>query len=104
MKNANFQGNRFAKTGACALAANGARWVAGLFFAAGLSGCSFEASITAPEIPSITPTVSLNRADTDFLSGEVVTTKNGTTIRAVFGEVAEKRILSSGHEIEGVVQ
>lgn len=80
------------------------RSIAWLLVAFGFAGCSLDANITGNAPPPAISDVSLNRTSSDFLSGEVVTTPNGTKIRAVFGEIAEKKVLSSGHKIEGVIR
>lgn len=100
MKSAIFQGNSFLNTTRLTTV-SALLLIAGLV-AASLTGCSFDASVTDYAPSTDVPNVSLSRAAPDFLSGEVVTTTNGTTIRAVFGEVTEKRVLSSGHTVEGV--
>ncbi|WP_415064267.1 hypothetical protein [Bdellovibrio sp.] len=43
----------------------------------------------------------MQRANPDFIAGEVVTTGNGVVIQGTFGEVSEKKTLSNGVEFEG---
>lgn len=71
-----------------------------------LSGCSLDASlINARSVigdnPESNPNLKMQRANPDFIAGEVVTTGNGVVIQGTFGEVSEKKTLSNGVEFEG---
>lgn len=65
-----------------------------------LSACSMEASLT--KLGSIEdPTLSSQRTKPDFVTGEIVTTSNGVVVKGTFGEISEKKVLSSGVEVDG---
>lgn len=81
------------------------RLISVFFFLLGLSGCSLDASITnTGSVAGILPSIQ-ERKEPDFISGEIVTTSNGTPgyqVKAVFGEVIEKQTTTTGWKIDGV--
>lgn len=75
-----------------------------LLVAFSITGCSLDAKILGPfeEVaPAHEPSFKMQRAGTDFISGEIVTTGNGVIVRGTFGEISKKQTLSSGIVIEG---
>lgn len=66
-----------------------------------VGGCSLDASIDELS-RSVAPALEdLNRKNPDFIHGELVTTNNGYRFTVVFGEISEKKSLSSGWQVEG---
>lgn len=67
-----------------------------------VTGCSLDASISdlnsVDVVNDILPKATI---ETDFISGEVVTTGNGVTFQGTFGELSEKKVLVNGVTIEG---
>lgn len=74
-----------------------------IFLFTSLSACSLDASISNLK-KSVDPIAQTpqSRKDPDFMSGQTVVTPAGFQVRAVFGEVPEKRI-SNGHELTVVI-
>lgn len=71
----------------------------------GLAACSMEANIST--LPNLLtegpfPDMKAQRTEVDFVAGEMVTTDNGVVVSGSFGEISEKKVLSSGVVIEGV--
>lgn len=67
-------------------------------------GCSLDASLTSldpiPVAPA-PPNFKAQNSVSDFVTGEVVTTENGTVVKGVFGVLSERKTLENGVEIEG---
>lgn len=76
-----------------------------LLFVFSLTACSLEANIESlTELPKSlieNPIEKVQRTETDFVAGEVVTTTNGAVIMGTFGEISERQELSNGVVIEG---
>lgn len=67
-----------------------------------IAGCSIDINVSRVGSTingSFHPTE--QRTEPDFVVGEVVTTGNGVVITGSFGEISEKKSLSSGVVIEG---
>ncbi len=72
-----------------------------------LMGCSMDAELTklgsiTNTLPSVDdPNLKTQRAETDFVYGEIVTTGNGAVFKGSFGEISEKKVLANGVTFEG---
>jgi hypothetical protein len=64
-----------------------------------VSACSMQVSML--EYSASSPSTAQGPQDSRVTWGEVKTTPEGLQIEASFGEVAEKKILGNGLEIEG---
>lgn len=69
-----------------------------------ITACSLDASITSSDpttSPFEPPSLKAQNGASEFVTGEVVTTYNGTLVKGVFGVLSERKVLNNGVEIEG---
>lgn len=65
------------------------------------SACSLDANITSMS-ENLPVVEDLERADPDFVHGEIVTTSSGFQVKAVLGEISEETTATNGWRVEGV--